>query len=97
MTDSTLADRTYLAALTQWESNGLRGPRPERASFDHLNAVPDEIPAADPGGTALAGSDADPAPLDAATADAVKAVLEQMQAGNRTRGGLTPHDSGPTA
>ncbi len=94
MTDSsTLADRTYSAAVMQWESSGVRGPRPVRAAFDHLNAVADQVPDFSAPASAVTGSDATPEPLDAPTAAAVRAVLAEMRA-DQPRGASrsTPDD-----
>lgn len=98
MTDSTLADRGHAAAVTMWESSGLHGPKPERAAFDHLNVLPDEVPDLTPGSATVPdGQPPVPAPLDTVTSAAVKAVLEEMQASATTRGGTTAHDSGSAA
>ncbi len=80
MTDSTLADRTYRAAVMQWEASSVRGPRPVRADYDHLNAVADQVPDFAAPTSAITGSDATPEPVDAPTAAAVKAALAAMRA-----------------
>lgn len=70
---STLAQRTYEAALTMWQ-NDTRTRRPQREDFAHLDAVDQVVPAPAP---APAQS---PTPAAPASGAAVDTALQQMQA-----------------